>query len=121
MVLRRLTGRRGTVPLKRLLLSPVVLAALVGLLLFVTGLGARLPGVVSAALQGFAALNAPLAMTVLGAYFARVDVRPELRAVNIRPYVEPCYYLVDDPAYPPLSAEEIARLRGIYETISDIN
>ena len=53
--------------------------------------------------------------------YARVDVRPELRAVNIRPYVEPCYYLVDDPAYPPLSAEEIARLRGIYETISDIN
>ncbi len=53
--------------------------------------------------------------------YARVDVRPELRAVNIRPFVEPCYYLVEDPAYPPLSAEEIARLREIYETVSDIN
>ena len=47
--------------------------------------------------------------------YARVDIRPEIRDVNIRPFVEPCYYNEADPSLPPLSAEEILRLRRIYE------
>ena len=82
---RILTGKRGTVSLRGILLSPVVIAVLAGLVIFVTGLGARLPVVVSGALQGIAALNAPLAMMVLGAYFARVDVRAMF--VNARLYL----------------------------------
>lgn len=108
---QRLTGRRGTVPLKSLLLSPVVLAALVGLLLFVTGLGARLPGVVSAALQGFAALNAPLAMTVLGAYFARVDVRAMF--ANARLYLLAAIRLL----LIPLLTVLVFRLTGLPQTM----
>lgn len=47
--------------------------------------------------------------------YARVDIRPEMRDVNIRPYVEPCYYNGADPSLPPLAPAEIERLRGIYE------
>lgn len=47
--------------------------------------------------------------------YAHVDVRPELRSVNIRPYVEPCYYVEADPSMRPLISAEIARLRAIYE------
>lgn len=47
--------------------------------------------------------------------FAHVDVRPELRSVSVRPYVEPCYYMEADPSMRPLTEAEIARLRAIYE------
>lgn len=47
--------------------------------------------------------------------FAHVDVRPELKSVSIRPYVEPCYYVEADPSMQPLTSAEIARLRAIYE------
>lgn len=47
--------------------------------------------------------------------FAHVDVRPELRSVSVRPYVEPCYYVEADPSMQPLTPAEIARLRAIYE------
>ena len=47
--------------------------------------------------------------------FAHVDVRPELRSVSIRPYVEPCYYVEADPSMRPLTSAEIARLCAIYE------
>ena len=68
------TGKRGRLGLKGLLLNPIMVSMLLGLLLFLTGLGARLPAVLSGAVKGIAALNAPIAMLVLGAYFARVDV-----------------------------------------------
>lgn len=48
-------------------------------------------------------------------YFAHVDVRPELKSVSVRPYVEPCYYMEADPSMRPLTPAEIARLRAIYE------
>ena len=49
--------------------------------------------------------------------FARVDLRPEIRDVNIRPYVEACYYTEADPSLPALPEREIARVRSIYELI----
>ena len=48
-------------------------------------------------------------------YFAHVDVRPELKRVSVRPYVEPCCYVEADPSMQPLTKTEIARLRAIYE------
>jgi len=47
--------------------------------------------------------------------YAHIDVRPELRSVSIRPYVEPCYYVEADPSMRQRTPEEIARLRAIYE------
>lgn len=49
--------------------------------------------------------------------FARVDIRPELKNVNIRPYVAACYYTQADPSLPPLPEAEIARLRQIYDEL----
>ena len=49
--------------------------------------------------------------------FAHIDVRPEMRSISIRPYVEPCYYVEADPSMLPLSPEEITRLRLLYDEI----
>ena len=48
--------------------------------------------------------------------FARVDLRPEVQDVSVIPYFEACYRVGNNPLQVPLSEEEIARLREIYET-----
>lgn len=58
---------------KRFLVNPMLIASLGGLLLFVSGLGTRLPAVLTTCVEGVAALNTPLAMIVLGVYFAQAD------------------------------------------------
>lgn len=60
---------------RALLLNPMVAATIIGFALFVTGLGNRLPAVVTGALSGVAGLNGPLAMMVLGVYLAQTDVK----------------------------------------------
>ena len=47
--------------------------------------------------------------------FAFIDRRPERKDVMIRLYVRACYYLQSDPFLPPLSEDEIERMRRIYE------
>ena len=47
--------------------------------------------------------------------FARVDLRPELRQVDVIPYFEACYREGNNPLQTPLPEAEIARLRRIYE------
>ena len=47
--------------------------------------------------------------------YARVDLRPENIDVTIIPYFEACFRAGNNPKQPPLSEEEIARLRRIYE------
>ena len=81
---RALTGERQSGGLRRALLNPVVLAIALGLLLFVTGAGTRLPVVLSTALGGISAMNAPLAMLMLGTYLAQSDLKEMLR--NLRVY-----------------------------------
>ena len=46
--------------------------------------------------------------------FARVDIRPEIVDVTPIPYFAACFRTGNNPLQPPLSAEEIARLRQIY-------
>ena len=70
-----LKGERKGLTLKELLLNPVMVGAIVGLLLFVTGLGTRLPAILSGALSGLAALNSPIAMLVLGVYMAQASLK----------------------------------------------
>lgn len=69
-----LTGKRMSFS-RSTFLNPVVLGMVTGLVLFFTGLGARLPTVVTGALQGISGLNAPLAMVILGVYLAQADLR----------------------------------------------
>lgn len=70
-----LTGEKGALSLKSVLFNPIMAGILIGLVLFFTGLGARLPSVVSSMLNGVAALNAPLAMLILGCYLAQTRLK----------------------------------------------
>ena len=69
-----MTGRKAAAGLKSILFSPIMLGTLAGVALFVTGAGVHLPAVLRSTLQGIGALNAPLAMLVLGCYLAQTQL-----------------------------------------------
>lgn len=69
-----ITEKKMTVT-KSTLMHPLILGTALGLVLFFTGLGAKLPGTVSGALAGISGLNAPLAMLIMGVYLAQADLR----------------------------------------------
>lgn len=60
---------------RQLFTSPFMIATMLGVVIFVTGLGSRLPYVLSNALDGVADLNAPLAMVNLGVQLAKTDFK----------------------------------------------
>lgn len=62
-------------PSKSMVLNPLVISLLAGLLLFFTGLGAKLPVIVMNTMGGISAMNAPLAMLVMGVYLAQADLK----------------------------------------------
>ena len=68
-----LTGERSATSPKNILLNPIMAGVAIGLVLFLTGLGTHLPEVVSTSLKGLSAMNAPMAMLVLGTYLAQSD------------------------------------------------
>lgn len=70
-----LKGDKGAVSLKGVLLNPITVGTAAGVVLFVTGLGSRLPGVLGGAIGGLAALNSPIAMLVLGIYMAQTSLK----------------------------------------------
>jgi hypothetical protein len=51
--------------------TPVVIAAIVGFVIFALRLGDKLPFVINTCVSGIAAMNAPFAMIVLGVYLAQ--------------------------------------------------
>ena len=68
-----LTGKKSATSLKSILLNPIMIGALIGLVLFLTGLGSRVPEIIRITLQGISSLNGPLAMLVLGCYLAQTE------------------------------------------------
>lgn len=62
-------------PSKSMILNPLVISLLVGLFLFFTGLGAKLPAIVISTMGGICSMNAPLAMLVMGVYLAQSDIK----------------------------------------------
>ncbi len=68
-----LTGRRGKLSLKGLLHNPLLVGTVVGVLIFLYGRGGSIPAVIRTPIQGIAAMNAPMAMIILGVYSCRVD------------------------------------------------
>ena len=62
-------------PSKSMILNPLVVSLLVGLFLFFTGLGAKLPSLVITTMGGICSMNAPLAMLVMGVYLAQADMK----------------------------------------------
>jgi len=69
-----ITEKKMTVNVSTLL-HPLILGTALGLVLFFTGLGAKLPTTVSGTLAGISALNAPLAMIIMGVYLAQADLK----------------------------------------------
>ncbi len=67
-------GKVGT-GVKGIILNPLVLSAIIGLILYFTGLGPKLPGIVRTTITGICALNTPLPMLVLGCYLAQADLK----------------------------------------------
>lgn len=67
-------GQKAKISFKLFKTNPFILATLIGLVLFVTGLGTKLPGVISGAMKGIADLNGPLAMLILGVYLAQTKL-----------------------------------------------
>lgn len=82
-----LQEKRSRIHFRQVALNPIFAAIFIGLVLFVTGLGTRLPAVVQSAIAGVSSMNAPLAMIVLGVYLAQTDLkstftRPHLYGVS---------------------------------------
>ena len=73
-----ITGERSAVGLRHLIRNPIFASIVIGLALFLTGTGAHLPDIITSSLNGMAALNAPLSMTVLGTYLAQSDIKKML-------------------------------------------
>lgn len=63
---------------KQIILNPISIGLIAGVLLFVTGLGAKLPSVIQNTVNGISALNGPLAMLVLGVYLGQTDPKAML-------------------------------------------
>lgn len=59
--------------LKKLMLAPFMVAIIIGLFFFLTGI--RMPEIPSRCISFIAGLNTPIAMFTIGIYMARVDIR----------------------------------------------
>ena len=68
------SGKVPKMTLRSVLLSPIVVCAIVGILIFSTGLGTKLPPVLNIFIGGLVQVNAPIAMIVLGIYLARTKI-----------------------------------------------
>ncbi len=58
-----------------LILHPIPIGIAIGLVLFLTGVGIKLPAVITTTIHGIANLNTPLAMIVLGVYLAQTGIK----------------------------------------------
>ena len=81
-----MTGKKGSLTFKSVIKAPFMIAIIVGLLLFFTGL--PLPSVITKALGCIKDLNTPLAMFTVGVYLAQTNigkmfVRKSLYAVSL--------------------------------------
>lgn len=68
-----MTGKKGLINVRTVLTAPSMIAIMIGLVLFFTGL--PLPGVVSKTIGYIKEMNTPLAMFSVGVYLAQTDVK----------------------------------------------
>lgn len=89
-----MTGTFSMKGLKKGLLSPMVIASLIGLALFF--LRIRLPGVIADAISYVSGMNTPLAMLIAGISVAQTDIKAMLK--NKRIYFVAAFKLLFMPA-----------------------
>lgn len=68
---RLICNEKGPLNFKTLVCNPIVAGLIIGIMLFVSGLGESLPELLRTPLVGICSLNTPLAMIVLGVYLAK--------------------------------------------------
>lgn len=113
-----LRGSKERIRLKSLVLNPIFVGGVIGFAVFVLGLGDKLPAVLSGAIGGVAATNAPLAMIVLGVYLAQTQLEslvttPRLYKVSlVRLLVIPLLTLLILVLFPMNSSIKLAVLIG---------
>lgn len=73
-----LSRGKARMGLKQILLNPIAIGLFSGIILFATGIGAKLPSVIQNTVQGISSLNGPLAMLVLGVYLGQTDPKAML-------------------------------------------
>lgn len=69
----KMMNSEAKMSLKTILLNPGIVGIAIGLPLYFTSF--KIPEIIAEPLSGFAALNTPLAMLVIGSYIAKVDLR----------------------------------------------
>lgn len=82
-----MSGEKGSMNLKKILLNPGIIGVVGGLFLFTSplyihfenGAGIRMPGVLSDALGAMSALNLPLPMFMVGYYLGKADILAAFR------------------------------------------
>ena len=72
--------------------NPVILGVLIGAAVFLTGLGPHIPAIPRGVLKGISAMNAPVAMLLLGTYLAQADLKRTL--TDLRLYAVSCVRLL---------------------------
>lgn len=73
----KLMGKAGTrLSLKKLIINPGVIATVIGLPIFLSGVG--VPYIISRPIEMLADLNTPVAMLVFGTYLSRTDLKTML-------------------------------------------
>lgn len=76
-----MSGDKSHINIKNVIKNPLVLSLLAGLLIFFSGL--QVPAVVKSTFSALAAMNAPLAMIILGVYLAQMDFAKTFRDKSI--------------------------------------
>lgn len=62
------------IDIKRIIFAPNVIGLVVGLVIFVSGLGTHIPAIFNQCIDAIANMNAFFAMTILGVFFAQSDL-----------------------------------------------
>lgn len=68
-----MTGDKKAISMTKIVKNPVVIATVAGVLIFVIRI--PIPGVADTALSSLGALNAPIAMIILGIYLAQTEIK----------------------------------------------
>ncbi|MBQ6487905.1 MAG: AEC family transporter [Solobacterium sp.] len=69
-----ITSDKNVISPKKIITNPIVLAVAAGLIIFFSGAGNHMPGVVTSVFSSIAGLNTPIAMMISGIFLAQSDL-----------------------------------------------
>lgn len=69
-----ITSDTSVISPKKIITNPIVLSVIAALIIYFTGLGSHMPGIVTNVFSSIAGLNTPLAMMISGVFLAQSDL-----------------------------------------------